>query len=79
MPLFSFVFFRNLKGLAFCHSYFHNEQEYICILLLPVIKSYDTYSFEMFMTMLKVYLSLRGGAIAIEMDLHEVSHEVDII
>lgn len=31
------------------------------------------------MTMLKVYLRLRGGAVAIELDLHEVSHEVDII
>lgn len=78
-PPLAMYFLENFKEFSSCHLHFHNGQEYIWIPLLPMIKSYDTYSFEMFMTMLKVYLSLRGEAVAIELDLHEVTHEIDII
>ncbi|KAI5675816.1 hypothetical protein M9H77_06766 [Catharanthus roseus] len=68
-----------LFQLAFSHPHFNKGQEYIWIPLLPVIKSYDSFSFERFMTKLKLYLNLQGGVVKIELDLHEESHEIDIV
>lgn len=78
-PLLAMYFLQNSKELAFCRPHFHNGQEYIWIRLLHVIKSYDIFSFQRCMDMLKVYLSLWGRVVEIKLDLHEVNHEINII
>lgn len=78
-PPLSMYLLNNAQELSFCYPHFHNGKEYIWILLLPVIKNYDTYSFERLMMMLMVYMSLRGRVVAIELDLMKWTHEIDIV
>lgn len=57
-------FLKTYKELAY-------GEEYIWIPLIPIIKCYDNFSFERFISRLKVYLELRRGEVKVELDLHE--------
>lgn len=39
---------------------------------------YDKFSFERFVAMLKFIQGLRGGAVEVEVNLHEVNYQIDI-
>lgn len=77
-PPLAMYFLETSKELAFCHRIFTTGKNIYVDPASPMIKSYATYSFDMFIIVLKIYLSLRGGAVAIESDLHEVNHKTDI-
>lgn len=73
------LFFKNtFLEFHMYHTHFYSEIKYLNTPLDCVYKSNQTFSFEWFCTILKMYLSLREGAISVELDIHEVCHYIDI-
>lgn len=78
-PPLALHFFKNTQELNLFHPHFHKGKEYVWFLCILIFKYYESFSFAKFVTMLKVYLGLQGGDVEIEVDLHEVNYQIDIV
>lgn len=65
--------------LHMCRTYFHGGREYLNIPFVQVCRSHQAFSFECLCTIVKAYLTLRKGAVSVELDTHEVCHHIEIL
>lgn len=46
---------------------------------MVVFKNHRHYSFKNFVSILKIYLGLQGGTVALELDIYEYCHKLNIV
>lgn len=60
------MYFQDLfMELCICRTHFHQNQEYLNVPLIAILKNHRLYSFKRFVSIVKVYLGLRGRAFGV--------------
>lgn len=68
----------NNPTLKLCRTHFYGKQEYLNVPILQVLRRHREFSFEYFITMVKVHLGLHGEAMLMKLDVHDLSYKLDI-